>query len=69
VNPNEIVPAKIQCQSCVELLPFLRERIGQSKEAMKNFKAALAEVVKVPKSVVERNRKRVKAKSKKKRKS
>jgi hypothetical protein len=43
--------------------------VENPKEAMKNFKSALAQVVKVPKSVVERNRKRAKVKSKKKRKS
>jgi hypothetical protein len=40
--------------------------VENPKEAMKNFKAALAQVVKVPKSVVERKRKRAKAKKKRK---
>ena len=43
--------------------------VDNPKEAMKKFQSALAEVVKVPKSVVERKRKRAKAKYKKKRKS
>ena len=42
--------------------------VENPKEAMANFKSALAQVVKVPKSVVERNHKRAKAKYKKKRK-
>ena len=43
--------------------------VENPKEAMRKFKDALAEVVKVPKSVVERKRKRAKAKNKKKRES
>jgi hypothetical protein len=43
--------------------------VENPKEAMKNFKSALAQVVNVPKSVIDRNRKRAKAKSKKKPKS
>lgn len=43
--------------------------VENPKEAMENFKAALAEVVKVPKSAVGRKRKLAKAKYKKKRKS
>jgi hypothetical protein len=39
--------------------------VENPKEAMAKFKSALAEVVKVPKSVVERKRKPVKAKRKK----
>ena len=42
--------------------------VENPKEAMDKFKSALAEVVKVPKSVVERKRKRAKARNKKKRK-
>ena len=43
--------------------------VENPKEAMEKFKSALAQVVKVPKSVVKRKRKRAKAKYKKKRKS
>lgn len=43
-----------------------RFEVENPKEAMKNFKSALAQVVKVPKSVLERKRKRAKAKRKKK---
>jgi hypothetical protein len=43
--------------------------VENPKEAMAKFKSALAQVVKVPKSVVERKRKRAKAKYKRKRKS
>ena len=43
--------------------------VENPKEAMEKFKSALAQVVKVPKAVVERKRKRAKAKYKKKRKS
>jgi hypothetical protein len=42
--------------------------VENPKEAMQKFRDALAEVVKVPKSVVERKRKRAKARNKKKRK-
>ena len=40
--------------------------VENPKEAMEKFKSALAQVVKVPKSVVDRKRKRAKAKRKKK---
>jgi hypothetical protein len=43
--------------------------VENPKEAMEKFKSALAQVVQVPKSVVERKRKRATAKFKKKRKS
>jgi hypothetical protein len=42
--------------------------VENPKEAMRRFQNALAEIVKVPKSVVERKRKRAKAQYKKKRK-
>ena len=41
--------------------------VENPKEAMENFRAALAMVVRVPKSEVERKRKRAKAKYKRKR--
>jgi hypothetical protein len=40
--------------------------VENPKEAMAKFKSALAQVVKVPKSVVKRKRKTTKAQSKKK---
>jgi hypothetical protein len=43
--------------------------VENPKEAMEKFKSALAQVVRVPKAVVERKRKRAKAKYKRKRKS
>jgi hypothetical protein len=43
--------------------------VENPKEAMDKFKFALAQVVNVPKSVVEKKRKRIKAKNKKKRNS
>ncbi len=43
--------------------------VENPKEAMRKFKSALAQVVQVPKSVVERKRKHAKAKYKRKRKS
>ncbi len=43
--------------------------VENPKEAMAKFKSALAQVVKVPKTLVERKRKRAKAKYKKKRKA
>ena len=43
--------------------------VENPKEAMEKFKSALAQVVTVPKSVVEKKRKRATAKYKKKRKS
>lgn len=43
--------------------------IENPKEAMEKFQAALAQVVKVPKSVVDHKRKRAKAKRAKKRKT
>ena len=43
--------------------------VENPKEAMEKFKSALAQVVNVPKSVVEKKRKRIKARNKKKRKS
>ena len=41
--------------------------VENPKEAMEKFKSALAQVVKVPKTAVERKRKRAKARYKKKR--
>ncbi len=41
--------------------------VENPKEAMENFRSALAKIVKVPKSEVERKRKRAKAKYKRKR--
>lgn len=41
--------------------------VENPKQAMQNFKDALAQIVKVPKSAVEKKRKRAKAKYKKKR--
>jgi hypothetical protein len=41
--------------------------VDDPKEAMNRFRLALAQVVKVPKEVITRKRKRVKAKYKKKR--
>jgi hypothetical protein len=41
--------------------------VENPKEAMQNFKAAMAKIVKVPKSAVERKRKTAKARYKKKR--
>jgi hypothetical protein len=41
--------------------------VDDPKQAMQNFKDALAKIVKVPKSAVEKKRKRAKAKYKKKR--
>jgi hypothetical protein len=43
--------------------------VENPKEAMEKFQAALAQVVKVPKSIVDRKRKQAKAKRSKKRKS
>lgn len=43
--------------------------VENPKEAMAKFKSALAQVVKIPKSVVDRKRKRAKAKHKRKRKA
>ena len=43
--------------------------VENPKEAMEKFKSALAKIVKVPKSAVDRKRKRAKAKRKKQRKS
>lgn len=42
--------------------------VENPKEAMEKFKSALAEVVKVPKSAVERKRRRIKAINRKRRK-
>ena len=41
--------------------------VENPKEAMRNFKDALAKIVKVPKTAVERKRRRAKARYKKKR--
>ena len=41
--------------------------VENPKQAMQNFKDALARIVKVPKSAVERKRRRAKARYKKKR--
>ncbi len=43
--------------------------VENPKEAMEKFQTALAQIVKVPKSVVDKKRKRAKANYKKKRKS
>jgi hypothetical protein len=41
--------------------------VKNPKEAMRNFEKALAEIVKIPKSAIERKRRRAKARYKKKR--